>query len=254
MNSIDFEVNEFYPKGAFIKKGRYCEFTEEVRRNFNKDVDICHGISFFCMSTAIVNAMNYFWYKNRDVEKTLEYIYGIIIAVKRIKYSGTIDLEEIEEYKEYLEKLEIVLNNILENSNHNLKYFHCEHSIYYLNAILDKLYNEEANLHFGNPAWNRSIGGAYDPVEFSIDKGKFLLGEEDSIAITNLLKFTLGYDESYPSENGLFFYKYEMNGNKFLYTSCTKENFVKAKNVSECDIPIRYKDYLENKIKIINVL
>lgn len=121
------------------------------------------------MSTAIVNAMNYFWYKNGDVEETLNYIYGIIIAVKRIKWSGAVNLEEIGEYKEYLEKLEIALNNILANpQNMYLKHFHCEHSVYYLNAILDRLYNEEANLHPGNPSWNRAIGGAYDPIEFTL--------------------------------------------------------------------------------------
>lgn len=248
MNSIDFEVNKTYPEGAFVKKGRYCEFTKDIIREFGGNGNICHGISFFCMSTAIVNAMNYFWYKNGDVEKTLEYIYGIIIAVKRIKYSGTIDLEEIEEYREDLEELEVVLNKILTN---------CENicsTIPHLNNILNKLYNEKANLHKGNPSWNKSIGGAYDPVKFSIDDNMILLGEKDSIAITNLLEYTLGYDESYPSENGLFFYKYEMNGKKFLYTSYTEENFVKAIDVSKCDTPIGYNDYLEDEIKIIDVL
>lgn len=247
MNSIDFEINKYYPAGVFVKKGRYCEFTKEIIREFGGNGNICHGISFFCMSTAIVNAMNYFWYKNRDVEETLNYIYGIIIAVKRIKWSGAVNLEEIGEYKEYLEKLEVILKDIVANCGDIFL------SIDYLNAILNKLYNEKVNLHQGDSSWNKSIGGAYDPVEFTIDKGKILLGKEDSIAITNLLNFTLGEDKDYPSENGLFFYMCKLNGEKFLYTSCTNEKFVKTIEVSKCDEPIEYIDYLEGKIKIIDV-
>ena len=246
MNSIDFEINEFYPDGVFVKKGRYCEFTKEIIRKFGGDGNICHGISFFCMSTAIVNAMNYFWYKNADVEETLKYIYGIIIAVKRIKWSGSINLEEIGEYKEDFNGLRVVLNNIVANCGDIFL------SIDYLNAILNKLYNEEANLHSGNPSWNKSLGSAYDPVEFTINNDTILLGEEDSIAITNLLNFTLGEDKDFPSENGLFFYMCKLNGEKFLYTSCTNKNFIKTIEVSECDIPIEYEDYLEEEIKPVN--
>lgn len=254
MNSIDFEINNDYSKGIFVIKGRYCEFTTEVKRRFPKGKDICHGVSFHCMSNAIVNAMNCFWCKDANVEKTLDYIYGIIIATKRVKHIEPRNMMGISDYKEYIEKLEHVLNNILSVETIEERQFFCEHSVYYLNKILEKLYNEIENLHAGHSSWNRAIGGAYDPIGYSVTTNGFVLGEKDSIAITNLNRFTLGKDDDYPSENALFFYSCTIEGQIFLYTSCTERDFKKVTEISVCNNSIEYTDYLDGETKFLNIL
>lgn len=245
MNSIDFE------NGEFVVKGRYCDFTREIKRKFTKDKDISHGISFYCMSHSLVNAMNFFKY-SFNIDETLKFILGTILAIKRIEFGKDIE----EKYNIYIRKLNIIMELISENESEENREMLYEHSVYYINKILELLYNEEENLHSGNPSWNQSLGGAFDPLEYEFNelKEKFkLTNKKDGIAITNLLYYTIGKCDEFASENGLFFYTGILEGERILYTSNTEKSFSKVEEFSTCTNSIEYYNYLEDSFLTIEI-
>lgn len=261
MNSIDFE------NGEFIVKGRYCNFTREIKSKFTKDKDISHGISFYCMSHSLVNAMNFFKY-SFNIDETLKFILGTILAVKRIEFRKDIykliesiktNLDESfpeKKYNIYIRKLNIIMELISKDESGENREMLYEHSVYYINKILELLYNEEENLHSGNPSWNQSLGGAFDPLEYEFNENeeKFILtNKKDGIAITNLLTYTIGKYDEFASENGLFFYTGILEEERILYTSNTEKPFSKVEEFSTCTNSIEYYDYLEDTFLTIEI-
>lgn len=290
MNSIELELNcnvdEPY-NFNYVSARRACLFTDEVLENFEKrkGFDICHIVSFDCMSKCIVNSLNYYVHYLADeqayenlIEVTLQSMLGIFLSVKRIEmakenlysFNGTnlLDLINMEDEKEQ-NKLK-QYNNIFLLLAFSMGDFmgsnkdcpekmicHLELCCHFANELLDLLYNELPNLRLGFSSWNRSLRNAFDFTSYDKSENGFIVTcNEDCIAITNLMNYTLGkHNEVENTENGLFFYLANISEdadnepNFVLYSSSNDEVFKPNEKVQECkNMSIQYTDYLENKL------
>lgn len=266
MDSIDYKTDE-----GFVLNGRRCDFTKDVLDSFpHRDgMDLCHGISFHCMAQGLVNAMNYynFYIRQPDRERneirafTLQFITGMIISVKRMKMtddqmknfvlngimsdSGNL----LDGYRPYLRGIFywMKLLDSIQNIGDWVLEGHMQHCTYYVNHILDLLYNEKGNLDYGYAVWNRSLQDAFDPSAVDYKDGTAILSsDQDGVAVTNLLTYTLGKsDEVDNTEDALFFYHAEIDDTYILYSSRNDTAlFHPTTEVGPCAEPILYTNYL----------
>ncbi|MBS7009894.1 hypothetical protein [Anaerostipes sp.] len=278
MDSIDFGQDT-----GFYLNGRRCDFTKEVQDSFpHRDgMDLCHGISFHCMAQGLVNAINFYNYYIRQPDRepsdtrawTLRFITGMIISVKRMKMneqeiqdfivngikSDTGNL--LNDYRSHLRKLMCSMEWLDQTQQVEdwVVEVHMHHCTYYINHILDLLYNEKENLDYGYSVWNRSLQDAFDPyeVQFNAAENTFLLeSEQDGVAVTNLLAYTLGKsDELDNTENGLFFYTASNENEGTLYSSRNDPAiFQPATAVQPNTFQICYKNYLTGAIEAIPMI
>lgn len=280
MDSIDYRQEI-----GFYLNGRKCDFTKDVMDSFpHRDaIDLCHGISFHCMAQGLVNAMNFYNFYIRSSEHdcsetqrmTLRFITGMIISVKRMKMneqeihdfvlngimSDTGNL--LDDYRPHLRGL-IYSMELLDRTHQDAEWVqqgaewvietHMHHCTYYVNHILDLLYNEKTNLDYGYSVWNRSLQDAFDASSYTYDggSGRFVLtNEQDCIAVTNLLKYTMGKADGLEqiTDNALFFYMTVIGENAMLYSSRNDPGlFQPATAVGPCSVQIAYHDYLTNQL------
>lgn len=275
MDSIDYRQDI-----GFYLNGRKCDFTKDVMDSFpRRDAnDLCHGISFHCMAQGLVNAMNYYNYyirssghvRNETRAITLRFVTGMIISVKRMKMNeeeirdfvvngiksdiGTL----LDDYRPHLRGLMCSME-LLDHTQESADWVietHMHHCTYYVNHILDLLYNEKTNLDYGYSVWNRSLQNAFDPSGYVYDdanKKVILTNEQDCIAVTNLLAYTLGKaDEVEYTQNALFFYMTVIGENAMLYSSRNDPGlFQPATTVAPCDVKIAYHNYITNRMEDI---
>lgn len=275
MDSIDYSQNT-----GFYLNGRKCDFTGNVLNSFpHRDgMDLCHGISFHCMAQGLVNAMNFYNFyirqpnRNRDETRafTLRFITGMIISVKRMKMTED-EIQDfvlngvmsdsaslLEEYRPHLRGMLhcMQLLDQIQTVEAWMVEWHMEHCTYYVNHILDLLYNEKDNLDYGYSVWNRSLQDAFDPSGAAFDdasKRVILNSGQDCIAVTNLLTYTLGQADGLGNtENALFFYQATSGDVSILYSSRNDTALFKpATAVDPCSVQIAYQNYLTGKLEDI---
>lgn len=274
MDSIDYKQDI-----GFYLNGRRCDFTKDVLDLFpHRDAnDLCHGISFHCMAQGLVNAMNFYnFYIKSDHNRsetraiTLRFITGMIISVKRMKMNE----QEIQDF--VVNGIKSDTGNLLDDYRPNLRELmysmelldqtqqladwvieaHMHQCTYYVNHILDLLYNEKTNLDYGYSVWNRSLQDAFDPSGFDFDNTnhRFILNNpQDCVAVTNLLNYTLGAKvEVANTVNALFFYMTVIGPNCFLYSSRNDPGmFQPATAAGPCSVQIAYQNYLTGNLEDI---
>lgn len=275
MDSIDYRQEI-----GFYLNGRKCDFTKDVMNSFpHRDAnDLCHGISFHCMAQGLVNAMNFynFYIRSSDHERsetramTLRFIIGMIISTKRMKMKE----EEIQnfvvngiksdtgsllnDYRPHLRGLMYSME-LLDQTQQAAEWVietHMHHCTYYVNHILDLLYNEKTNLDYGYTVWNRSLQDAFDASACNYDRAsqRFVItNEQDCIAVSNLLTYTLGEADGLENtENALFFYMTVIGENAMLYSSRNDPGlFQPATAVGPCSVQISYYNYITNQMEDI---
>jgi hypothetical protein len=118
------------------------------------------------------------------------------------------------------------------------------------NDLLGVLNSDNANLRPGNPNWNRSVSSAYDPdvAAYNSDENCFVLTEEDSIRITNLIEFTLGEAAGVPNtKNALFFYSAYGEDNLPILYSSQNEFGLRTSRYTVCNETIVYYNYVKKE-------
>lgn len=278
MNSI-----EYCTDNGFFVQGRFCNFSDEVEDSFlhGRSKDICHIISFKCMALGLTNAFRYYDFCKRNplynmldtINDSLSYVLGMIISVKRIMISldkvnerGFLKIEKvfeseesISQYKQYFELLYFNMNDVVDISDPNDYRYksHMHLCSYYLNRILDLLYNELENLRSGDSKWNRSLKDAFDPNETSVNENDVtLLNKYDGIAIKNLVSFTLGkHRDIENTEDGLFLFLARNKENEaIVYSSInSRSDFQLISSFEVCLLPILYLDYYDDIYKKLEI-
>lgn len=274
MDSIDYRQDI-----GFYLNGRRCDFTKDVLDSFpHRDAnDLCHGISFHCMAQGLVNAMNFYnFYIKSDHNRsetraiTLRFITGVIISVKRMKMNEQ-EIQEfvvngiksdtgnlLDDYRPHLRELMYSME-LLDQTQQLADWVieaHIHQCTYYVNHILDLLYNEKTNLDYGYSVWNRSLQDAFDVSAYNYDgdSQRFVItNEQDCIAVSNLLTYTLGEADGLENtENALFFYMTVIGENAMLYSSRNDSGlFQPATAVGPCNVQISYHNYITNEMEDI---
>lgn len=276
MDIIRFDETQ----GLFVSTGIRPEFIPDDKP-FQKHpkippgthTDICHSISFYTITTGIVNALN-FYIKYRGTGSqinALNYIAGMIVSVLTIPMDkaescydwvvSNIDSPVLIPYRSCLEYLDTAISN-----------YPCDddfinHSV--LNCIATKaseivrlLNSEKSNLRPGYKKWNRSLQSAYDPIAFELSSeyGFVLTDGNDYIRITNLINYTIGSkisEEKIPGAfDALFFYTFKDDeNNKYVYSSNLDENLWKnVGDFEECKEPIHCINPITNEVEKISLI
>lgn len=243
-------------------------FQEHPEISSEIDTDICHSISFYTITTGIVNALN-FYIKYRGTGNqinALNYIAGMIVSVLTIPigkvescYDWVVDninSSELIPYKSCLEYLDTAIKNFPCNDDFiNQSVLHCITTK--ASEIVRLLNSEKNNLRPGYKKWNRSLQSAYDPIAV---EGFTLTNPNDYIRITNLITYTIGSkigEEKIPGAfDALFFYTCKDDeNNKYVYSSNLDENLWKSVgDFEECKDPIYYKNYITNTLEAIPLI
>ena len=248
-------------------------FQEHPEISSEIDTDICHSISFYTITTGIVNALN-FYIKYRGTGNqinALNYIAGMIVSVLTIPIGkvescydwvvGNIDSPVLIPYRSCLEYLDTAISNYPCNDDFiNRSVLHCIATK--ASEIVRLLNSEKSNLRPGYKKWNRSLQSAYDPIAFELSSEySFVLTDEnDHIRITNLITYTIGSkigEEKIPGAfDALFFYTCKDDeNNKYVYSSNLDENLWRnANKFEECKDPIYYKNYITNTLEAIPLI
>lgn len=261
--------------GLFVSTGIRPEFIpndepfqEHPEISSEIDIDICHSISFYTITTGIVNALNFFiTYSGAENQRdALNYIAGMIVSVLMIPigkvescYDWVVDninSSELIPYKSCLEYLDTAISNYpCDDDFINRSVLNCIATK--ASEIVRLLNSEKNNLRPGYKKWNRSLQSAYDPIAVEC---LTLTNPNDCIRITNLITYTIGIIVNGEKITGafdvLFFYTFTNTENeKHIYSSNIDENLWRnANNFEECKDLICYKNYITNTLEAIPLI
>ena len=276
MDIIRFDETQ----GLFVSTGIRPEFIpddkpfqEHPEISPESHTDICHSISFYTITTGIVNALN-FYIKYRGTGSqinALNYIAGMIVSVLTIPMDkvescydwvvSNIDSPELIPYRSCLEYLDTAIKNFPCNDDFiNQSVLHCIATK--ASEIVRLLNSEKSNLRPGYKKWNRSLQSAYDPIAFELNSeyGFILTDGNDYIRITNLINYTIGSkigEEKIPGAfDALFFYTFKDDeNNKYVYSSNLDENLWKSvSDFEECKEPIHCINPITNEAEKIPLI
>lgn len=200
--------------GKMVSKRNRFNFHESTRKHFKaeSDQDLCHRYSF----SAILQLLCIIY--NAHDPREYSKIEQLIIALYPYKKDRDDALE--------------IFNKIKGTSNKNISDL-----VTLFNELLYVLNNALDNLRAGDSSWNRSIGAAYDPIEYYYDQAKKRIYITDTIDIYILSNLYQIYVE--PST--IHFYSAIKDGKPFLYSSDNpyKNEGTAAYEISDIPIYIR---------------